>query len=315
MKLLRYEAHNVLGVNEIKFDLEGRHLFLVGGANGQGKTSAITAMVMALCGRSGMGDYPDVALKRGKKKGKVVVELSGDEELMDAEGFTAELSWRQKASGKIDEEFRLLDSSGAEAPEPRTLLKRLFELKAFDPLAFERMKPKEQAKTVQDMLGVDVAKYDEERAEVYEKRRQCGVEGKKLAAKLEGMTKHAKIPKKAASVAELMEEMETIQAQVDMRLKLERAANLHADNQAELTAKAEKLTSEIDELKAKLESTNAEIAEEEKAEKAARTTLETDPQYADRSDDMASLKERIATADETNRKIRENEEHAKLSKE
>ena len=67
MKLLTYEAHNVLGVKDIKFDLTGRHLFLVGGANGQGKSSALTALTMALAGKSGMNDYPEIALRKGEK--------------------------------------------------------------------------------------------------------------------------------------------------------------------------------------------------------------------------------------------------------
>ncbi len=37
MKIISYEAHNVLGVKNIRFDMAGRHLFLVGGKNYQGK--------------------------------------------------------------------------------------------------------------------------------------------------------------------------------------------------------------------------------------------------------------------------------------
>ena len=70
MQVLKYEAHNVLGVKDVKFDLAGRHLFLVGGKNGQGKTSALTALVMALAGKSGMSDYPEIALRKGEKKGR-----------------------------------------------------------------------------------------------------------------------------------------------------------------------------------------------------------------------------------------------------
>ena len=69
MKLLTYEAHNVLGVKDIKFDLAGRHLFLVGGANGQGKSSALTGLLCALAGKSGMEDYPEIVLRKGQKNG------------------------------------------------------------------------------------------------------------------------------------------------------------------------------------------------------------------------------------------------------
>ena len=168
MQVLKYEAHNVMGVKDVKFDLAGRHLFLVGGANGMGKSSALSALVAALAGKSGMPDYPEILLRKGQKKGKVTVELTGDAELMESKSITVELSLKQRPSGAIVEEFRVLDSAGEEAPEPRKLLQRLFTLRAFDPLAFERMKPKEKATLVQEMLGLDLSKFDKEYKSVFE---------------------------------------------------------------------------------------------------------------------------------------------------
>jgi len=170
MQVLNYKAHNVLGIKDVDLAMEGKHLILIGGANGQGKTSALTALVMALAGKSGMEKYPEIPLRDGQRSGKITVELSGDLELHESDTLTAELTWRRKRGGEIDEQFRLLDSTGEEAPEPRTLLKRLFDLRAFDPLAFERLKPKEQATTVQRLLGLDLSKFDEERKQVYEDR-------------------------------------------------------------------------------------------------------------------------------------------------
>lgn len=133
MQVLTYKAHNVLGVKDIQFDLGGRHLFLVGGANGQGKSSALTALVMALAGKSGMSEYPAIALRKGEKKGKVTVVLTGE---TGGESVTVELSLKQKATGEVVEEFRVLDADGKKTTEPRKLLQKLFTLRAFDPLAF-----------------------------------------------------------------------------------------------------------------------------------------------------------------------------------
>ena len=133
MQVLTYSAHNVLGVKDIKFDLAGRHLFLVGGANGQGKSSALTALIMALAGKSGMTDYPEIALRKGQKQGKVTIKLTGDTDLMEDNYITVELSLRQKNSGQVVEEFKVLDSAGEEAPTPRKLLQDLFSLRALIP--------------------------------------------------------------------------------------------------------------------------------------------------------------------------------------
>jgi DNA repair exonuclease SbcCD ATPase subunit len=308
MQVLKYEAHNVLGVKDIKFDLAGRHLFLVGGANGQGKSSALTALIMALAGKSGMSDYPEIALRKGEKRGKVTIELTGDDELMESKSITVELSLRQKPSGAIVEEFRVLDSAGEEAPEPRKLLQRLFTLRAFDPLAFERMKPKEKATLVQEMLGLDLSKFDKEYKEVFEERTVLGREGKKLAAQLEAAGKrHEGVEE--VKVVELMTELEKLQGENKSRAEMEKLVKELREHQVILTAEADELVDKIAALQKKLEETKSKIAAEEKAEADASKRLEKLP---DRAEDIAAVKEKIAKADETNQKVRANQELDKL---
>ena len=217
MQVIKYEAHNVLGVKDIKFDLAGRHLFLVGGANDQGKSSALTALVMALAGKSGMDDYPEIALRKGEKKGKVTIELAGD-----GDSITVELSLKQKPSGEVIEEFRVLDSSGKKATEPRKLLQKLFTLRAFDPLAFERMESKEKATLVQKMLGLDLSKFDKEHAKVFEERTILGREGKNLASQFEAAIKYEDVPEEEIKVADLMSELETLHVKSKERSEFEK---------------------------------------------------------------------------------------------
>ena len=312
MQVLKYEAHNVLGVKDIKFDLAGRHLFLVGGANGQGKSSALTALVMALAGKSGMPDYPDIALRNGEKKGKVTIELTGDEELMESKSITVELSLRKKTTGSVVEEFRVLDSTGEEAPEPRKLLQRLFTLRAFDPLAFERMKPKEKATLVSQMLGLDLSKFDKEYNRVFEDRTVLGRDGKKLAAQFEAAPKHADAPTEEVKVVDLMAEMEKLQGENKARADCERNVAKAKDRQVALTAKADALVEQIAALQKQLDETRIEIDDAEASELSARTQLSALPS---RYEEITAVKDKIAKADETNRKVRENAARETLEKE
>ena len=312
MQVLKYEAHNVLGVKDIKFDLAGRHLFLVGGANGQGKSSALTALVMALAGKSGMPDYPDIALRNGEKKGKVTIELTGDEELMESKSITVELSLRKKTTGSVVEEFRVLDSTGEEAPEPRKLLQRLFTLRAFDPLAFERMKPKEKATLVSQMLGLDLSKFDKEYNRVFEDRTVLGRDGKKLAAQFEAAPKHADAPTEEVKVVDLMAEMEKLQGENKARADCERNVAKAKDRQVALTAKADALVEQIAALQKQLDETRIEIDDAEASELSARTKLSALPS---RYEEITAVKDKIAKADETNRKVRENAAREALEKE
>lgn len=309
MKLLTYEAHNVLGVKDIKFDLAGRHLFLVGGANGQGKSSALTALTMALAGKSGMNDYPEIALRKGEKKGKVTIELTGE---TDESKVTVELTLRQKPGGSIVEDFRVLDADGKKVTEPRQLLQRLFTLRAFDPLAFEKMKPKEKATLVQQMLGLDLSKFDLEHAKVFEKRTDLGRDGKRLAAQLAALKKHDDAPAEEVKVVELMTELDKLQAEKNSRAEIGKLADDLGDQQVKLSKQALELTEQIAALQQTLEKTQEKIKTAEVGQKNALNKLEKLP---DRAPDIAAVKEKIAKADETNRKVRENADRERLEAE
>ena len=305
MQVLNYKAHNVLGIKDVDLAMEGKHLILIGGANGQGKTSALTALVMALAGKSGMEKYPEIPLRDGQRSGKITVELSGDLELHESDTLTAELTWRRKRGGEIDEQFRLLDSTGEEAPEPRTLLKRLFDLRAFDPLAFERLKPKEQATTVQRLLGLDLSKFDEERKQVYEDRTLLGREGKKLAAKLEAMTKHSDAPKEPVNVGELSDKLEKLRTEMRERKTLE-------DRVAEYEGISNVLTNRIADLESEL---NTALEARDKSDEAIANAKEQFEATSDHTDAMTELRNEIKNADEINTKYRENQAYKEAEKE
>ena len=321
MKIISYEAHNVLGVKDIRFDMEGRHLFLVGGANGVGKTSALTALVMTLCGKSGMGtkDYPAIALRDGQKKGKVTIELTGSVDLRESTGLTAELTLRRKASGVIVEEFRLLDSTGEESPEPRKTLQRLFQLKAFDPLEFERMKPKEKASCVQQMLGLDLSKYDKEHQAVFAERTGVGRDGKKLAAQLEGMTKHKDAPKEEVKATDVLGQIDAINAAQAARAKQESAVKTAERNVADWELITKQVEDEISRLEEKMKQEKEKLSrakvECKKSQESLGSQTKALEDFPDRSEELAPLRNQIATAEETNRKVRDNLGYDKLAKE
>ena len=254
MRVLNLKVHNILKVSDLDMSMDGHHLVLIGGKNGQGKTSAIRALLMALCGKRGM-DFPDVVLKEGEDHGWVKVDLSGDEDLGDLQGLTIEMGFRRRRGGKIEESFRLLDSTGEEAPEPRKLLSSLYSLRAFDPLAFEKAKPKEQAELIRRLLGLDFEDQDKEYDQVFAERTQVNRQLKELEARRSAIRVPSNAPKEKVSVGALVKEL---------------------DAARELNANVDKESARVDELRAKVDQLNAKHLEA----KALVAKLEADIETA-----------------------------------
>lgn len=300
MKVLRYEARNVLRISEVDFDLAGRHLVLVGGKNGQGKTSALTALLMALCGRSGM-NWPEVSLKEGEKEGWVRVALTGDEELHDADGFTIELFLRRKRTGQVVEEFRLLDSTGDEAPEPRKTLQRLYDLRAFDPLAFDRLPPKDKRDLLQKLLGLDFAPMDEEYQQLYAERTEVGREGKRARGEYESLQHYDDAPDEELSAGDLMEELERRQRSNAANARaIEEFNKLHgsaADSEAAIAA-----------MKVKILELQSRLAAEEKKYAETKEAIDRQHTMIDslKDEDVDEVRQQIKDVSAINAKVREN---------
>lgn len=251
MRVLNLKVHNILKVSDLDMSMDGHHLVLIGGKNGQGKTSAIRALLMALCGKRGM-DFPDVVLKEGEDHGWVKVDLSGDEDLGDLQGLTIEMGFRRRRGGKIEESFRLLDSTGEEAPEPRKLLSSLYSLRAFDPLAFEKAKPKEQVELIRRLLGLDFEEEDKEYDRVFSERTQVNRQLKELEARRSAIRVPTNAPKEKVSVSTLVKELDAAR---DFNASVER----EDDRLKSLRSKAESLAAKKAELAELLKKVDLEI--------------------------------------------------------
>lgn len=287
VKILRFMVRHVLGVEECEVNMEGHHLFLVGGRNGSGKTSAIQALRMALGGRREM-DWPDVPLKDGKSSGMVEIDLSGDEEMQDAKGFKVQLHFHRRRGGKIAEELVLLDSTGDPAPEPRKLLKSLFEFRAFDPLSFDRAKPKEQAEMIRKLLRLDFTAIDKKRAEAYAERTVVNRDLKAAESRRDAIKYPPNTPNAKVSVAALVAEKEAA-------VKANQAVDdlvQRADNAAAEVGRLEDAEKKLLEQLAKLRD-----AKSEQEALAARLKAEADAAV---KVDVSSIQERIEQADSVN---------------
>lgn len=310
MKVLNYQVHNVLRVADADLTLDGRHLFLVGGTNESGKTSSLRALQMALCGRSG-SDYPEVALKEGEREGWVKVQLSGEEEeLHDARGFSVELYLSRKQNGTVVEKFRVVDADGDEAPEPRTLLQRLYGLRAFDPLTFEKLTSPEKRKLLTELLGLDLSDLDNQRKKLFDQRAEVNRDGVRMRSRWEDMAKHDDAPKECIDPKALSEEL-------TRRQKVNRANQILRDKLARAEIDLAKEARAVERTEAKIAELQALLDMQRKGHAAVLETqqaLTNEVGLLKDEDELGAVSE-LTKAQVVNRKVIENQERAKVGKE
>jgi DNA repair exonuclease SbcCD ATPase subunit len=155
-RLVRAEVQNVLGIRlaEVKFDPDGG-LIVIGGENGAGKSSLLDALRWALDGSKPKGKE---LLRHGTDKGTVVIELAG--EIVEIKRSVTEKGAYVKVTGE----------NGSDIKAPQKVLDALVGTFGIDPTEFLTLNDEQQAKRVQEVMGVDFADLDAKHKQLYEER-------------------------------------------------------------------------------------------------------------------------------------------------
>lgn len=287
MKIVQLSSENVLRLSAVEITPDG-NLIIIGGENAQGKTSVLDSIFLGLGGRKAKHQEP---LKQGARKGKIVIKLDDDSQLIVTRTFTPKGS------------TLTVTSKGREISSPQTMLDQLVGELTFDPLEFSKASAKKQLETLKSLVGLDFTELDEQRTGFYDNRSNWNREVKRFTGVVESMGDDVDVPLVEVSVSGLMEELtEALEnkAKVD-RLKADQTAYKerflqHANTIAELEA-------QISSLKEK------RVALQVKA-KAAKGAIESIEII-----DIEDLRERIDNAEETNATIRGNQVRAESIKE
>ena len=160
MKVLKVTIQNVMRISELTLDTSQNHLILVGGKNGQGKTSVLLALLMTLCGKRGLKEWPDVALREGEDHGECEIEFelaadgSDNDVFPDMKSLTVRRQWDRQRDGSIKESLTIVDETGTKAASPQQLLNDLFKTRAFNPLELELLDKHALREMLMDLVGL-----------------------------------------------------------------------------------------------------------------------------------------------------------------
>lgn len=139
MHITELRAENIKRLVAVRVKPDGS-LVVVGGNNGQGKTSLLDSIAMALGGKDLMPAEP---LRRGAEKGQITVTLD--------DGATIKRTLTSGGGGQLT----VTNADGARYPTPQKLIDGLVGKLSFDPLSFSRMESKAQAATLRALVGLD----------------------------------------------------------------------------------------------------------------------------------------------------------------
>jgi len=301
MKVLNIKVKHVMGLRDaVEMDVRDDNLIFVGGKNGEGKTSTLNAVKMALCGRRG-ADFPEKIIHEGEDHAEVEIQLSGDPTLGEDSCLTVRWTVDKKRAGEV-EDIQILDSAGYKSPNPRTLLRDLYHARAFDPLAFERLSAKEQREALARLVGVDLDASRREYKAVYDDRTELNREVKKLDIRISNAAFHADAPSDPVDTAELVAKLDFIRKQNSELENYTAVVEGYAKEQQAAMDRVAKVEEKIRLLKEDLERHQASFAESCKHHDEAKSSLLKMP---DMQCDKKILSE-ICLAGEINQKVAEN---------
>jgi DNA repair exonuclease SbcCD ATPase subunit len=228
-RIIGLQAENVKRIKAVDIRPNGSSMVVVGGNNGQGKTSTLDAIEIALCGGK---KIPPKPVREGAESAHIVVE-------------TEDLVVTRTINPDRTSSLVVTSKDGKKYSSPQKILDDLVSSLSFDPLEFTRMKPDKQEETLRELLGIDTKRLDLARSVAFESRTIVNREVKQMEAQLDKMPFHEDAPKDPLSTEEVQEALN--------------AAIAHNKRVSELDANLVAIDREIDGYEADATKCEAEI--------------------------------------------------------
>lgn len=191
MKIITLKAENVKRIKAVSITPQGSSV-VIGGNNGQGKSSLLDSIFMALVGKKAQGAKP---VRDGEGAAKITIDLGE---------YKVVRTIKESGDGTV----KVTNAEGAAFGSPQKVLDGLCSTLSFDPLSFMREKPAYQLNMLKELVGVDFSVLDKERGEVYSERTGINRQGSDEKSRLDGLPVHENAPKEEVSVSELLKEKE-----------------------------------------------------------------------------------------------------------
>jgi len=196
VNIVKLESSNIKRLKAVQITPEG-NMVVIGGNNGQGKTSVLDSILYSIGGGNTHCERP---VRQGEDKAKIVCELDGG--IVITRTFTAAGGTNLVVSNK----------EGARYSSPQAMLDAMVGKLTFDPLEFTRMDSKRQVEALRTLVGLDLSGLDQQRKDLYDQRTVVNREVKSVLAGVEAFPFYEGVPQEEVSASELAAELKRRQA-------------------------------------------------------------------------------------------------------
>lgn len=277
------QVENLKRVKAVRLEPSASGLTVIGGRNGQGKTSVLDAIVWALGGEKFRPTKPE--REGALTPPNIHIELSN--------GIIVE---RKGKNGSL----KVIDSSGKKSGQ--NLLNEFISKLALNLPGFLHASEAEKAKTLLQIIGVgdELARFELEESRLYNQRTEIGrlADRKKKAA--EDMPSYPNVPKEPVSASELIRQQQDIMAR-NAENELKRRNAVEMARRYEAASENFKLAQIA--LKSAEEAMNKAKADAETAGKSAQNL---------KDESTAELEKNLQEIDALNMKVRANADKEKV---
>ncbi len=277
MKINQLEIENVKRVRAVKLAPAANGLTVIGGRNGQGKTSVLDAIAWALGGDR----FRPTAAQREDSV------LTPNIHIVMSNGLVVE------RKGK-NSDLRVLDPHGNKRRQQ--LLNGFVEQLALDLPRFMAATDKEKADTLLRIIGVgdQLSELERQETETYNRRRAIGQVADQKAKYAKEQPYYPDAPREPVSASELIRQQQDILARNGQRMQWRREQDRIADALARTEDEIDAAEDKLRTLKMRLE----ELREQDRA--AQKSPLEM------QQESTAELEMSLAEIEAINRKVRAN---------
>lgn len=304
MKILKLESENIKRLTAVEITPSG-NLVEITGRNGNGKTSVLDSIFWALSNAKHIQDEP---IRRGAKSAVVRLHLGdGDDvRLLVTRKFS-----RPKSGAAYASQLVVEAADGQVLAKPQAVIDALIGELSFDPMAFCRMKPDEQAKMLRGLItGVDWLALDAADREDYTARTEVNRRANAARTEAQSLFAPPGTPDEfltAGNIAGQLKDAQEHNAGIDLRKGEKRhaeniARGLYADA-GKAQAEAESLRKEAD----RLDALAQQLREDAERQADAADAIEIGEPI-----DTAPLMEQFAKIEETNAAVRAKKRKAEL---